>query len=160
MQDISCIFEKFFITLQYHTNNLIYNGQWSIVNVQWLDLSVVVNLLSSTFPDSQRCLPGASSGSGWITIHVSAVFSPSLVAPTEVRLIFAELGEPWSRAAATKIKWHLFSNKRNLQMLKETLAVLRKPLFLSVSQIVHCSIVQLFICSCKLFKQPHNNYII
>ena len=153
MQDISCIFEKFFITLQYHTNNLIYNGQWSIVNVQWLDLSVVVNLPSSTFPDSQRCLPGASSGSGWITIHVSVVFSPSLVAPTrQLRcLIYAELGEPWSRAATTKIKRHLFSNKRNPQMLKETLAVLREPLFL-VSQIVHCSIVQLFIWSYKIVQ--------
>ena len=86
-------------------------------------------------------------------------FSRRTYTPAEVRLIYAELGEPWSRAATTKIKRHLFSNKRNPQMLKETLAVLREPLFL-VSQIVHCSIVQLFIWSCKLFKQPHNNYII
>ena len=71
--------------------------------------------------------------------------------PAEVRLIYAELGEPWSRAAATKIKWHLFINKYNLQMLKETLAVLREPLFL-VSQIVHCSIVQLFIWSYKIVQ--------
>ena len=53
--------------------------------------------------------------------------------PAEVRLIYAELGEPWSRAAATKIKWHLISNKRHLEMLIETLAIQREPLFMCVS---------------------------
>ena len=53
--------------------------------------------------------------------------------PAEVRLIYAELGEPWSLAAATKIKWHLISNKYHPQMLIETLAIQREPLFMCVS---------------------------
>ena len=119
---------------------------------------------------AQQYFPKLSAMSAWRKFREWLDYNPRLrslltlsrrtYTPAEVRLIFAELGEPWSRAAATKIKWHLFLNKHNLQMLKETLVVLREPLFLSVSQIVHCSIVQLFIWSCKLFKQPHNNYII
>ena len=72
------IFEKFFVSLHYHNNNL--NN-----NVQWLDLSVVANSLSSIFPGSPLCLPGASLRSGWITIRASAAFSVSLAAPTRRR---------------------------------------------------------------------------
>ena len=72
------IFEKFFVSLHYHNNNL--NN-----NVQWLDLSVVANSLSSIFPGSPLCLPGASLRSGWITIRASAAFLVSLAAPTRRR---------------------------------------------------------------------------
>jgi len=110
---------------------------------------------------AQQYFPRLSAMSAWRKFREWLDYNPRLrsllslsrrtYTPAEVRLIYAELGEPWSRAATTKIKRHLFSNKRNPQMLKETLAVLRKPLFL-VSQIVHCSIVQLFIWSYKIVQ--------
>ena len=118
------------------------------------DLSGAVNSPNSISPGSPRCQPGVSSGSGWISIHASAVFSVSLAALTRRRKFSWSTPNSASRdlalgsglddcvrrtcqRALTPVpgrplfKRLLISNKRHPQMLIEALAIRQESLFAS-----------------------------
>ena len=88
---------------------------------------------------AQQYFPKLSAMSAWRKFREWLDFNPRLrsllslsrrtYTPAEVRLIYAELGEPWSRPPATKIKSHLFSDKWLSKMLIETLVIQQESLF-------------------------------
>ena len=65
------ISQLFFVSLQYDTNNLIYN-------VQWLKLTDVQSLRSSIFPHFCRSRLGRNWSRGWCSIRPFVVWPTSL----------------------------------------------------------------------------------